>query len=166
MEGGSSNMIFVTLGTQDKTFERLLDKVEELINKGVIKEEVIVQAGHTKYKSEHMQIFDFIDMSQFNTFVENCDAMITHAGVGTIINGINHNKPVLAVARRVKYGEHENDHQVEITTKFMEVNYIIGCLEVEELEAKYPELTTFKVKPYQSNNEAFCRLIEKLIMKD
>ena len=48
-------MILVTLGTQDKSFERLL-KIDELIDKQVIKEEVIVQAGHTKYESNNMEI--------------------------------------------------------------------------------------------------------------
>ena len=43
-------MIFVSLGTQDKSFKRLLDAIEKQIDKGNIKEEVIVQAGYTKYK--------------------------------------------------------------------------------------------------------------------
>ncbi|NBK98634.1 MAG: exopolysaccharide biosynthesis protein [Erysipelotrichia bacterium] len=156
-------MIFVTLGTQDKTFERLLKKLDEMIEKGILKDEIIVQAGSTKYQSKHMQIFDFIDMDTFNHYIEDCDFMITHAGVGTIINGINHGKKVLAVARREKYGEHENDHQVEITTKFNDLGYIVGCTEVDEIEEKFPLLDGLKVKPYASNNQNFCRLIEKLI---
>ena len=49
-------MILITLGTQDKAFTRVLEKVDELIEKKIIKEEVIVQAGHTKYKSKNMKI--------------------------------------------------------------------------------------------------------------
>lgn len=156
-------MIFVTLGTQDKTFERLLIKLDEMIDKGIIKDKLIVQAGSTKYTSKHMQILDYIDMNQFNSYIEECDYMITHAGVGTIINGINHGKKVIAVARREKYGEHENDHQVEITTKFMKMGYIIGCIDVDELEDKYTLLDSLVVKPYQSNNLEFCNLMVKLI---
>ena len=51
-------MILVTLGTQDKQFKRLLDAVEEQINLKNIKDKVIVQAGHTKYESKNMEIFD------------------------------------------------------------------------------------------------------------
>lgn len=156
-------MVFVSLGTQDKSFVRLLIKIDDLIEKGIIQDEVIVQAGCTKYESKYMQIFDFIPMERFNEYIERCDYMITHAGVGTIINGINHNKKVVAVARRVKYGEHENDHQVEITTKFSNTGHIIGCLEVEELEEKLLLLDTFEVKPYESNNHNFCEIIKKLI---
>lgn len=159
-------MVFVTLGTQDKTFERLLIKLDEMIDKGIINDDLIVQAGSTKYNSKNMQILDFIDMNQFNSYIEECDYMVTHAGVGTIINGINHGKKVIAVARREKYGEHENDHQVEITTKFTKMGYIIGCVDVNELEEKYSMLDDLVVKPYQSNNFKFCEIIEELIEKN
>ena len=52
-------MIFVTLGTQDKKFPRLLQALDKAIEKGEIEEKVIVQAGNTKYESENMDIFDF-----------------------------------------------------------------------------------------------------------
>ena len=93
-------MIFVTLGTQDKTFKRLLIKIDELIDKGIIQGEVIVQAGKTSYQSNHMMLFTFCSQEQLNQYVEECDYMITHAGVGSIINGINHQKKVIAVARK------------------------------------------------------------------
>lgn len=158
-------MIFVTLGTQDKTFERLLIKLDEMIDKGIINNNLIVQAGSTKYNSKNMKILDYIDMNQFNTYIKDCDYMITHAGVGTIINGINHGKKIIAVARRAKYGEHENDHQVEITIKFSNMGYIVGCLDVDELEDKYTLLDDLVVKPYQSNNDSFVSLIKALIEK-
>ena len=47
-------MILVTLGTQDKGFERLLKQVDEEIKKGNIREKVVVQAGYTKYESPNM----------------------------------------------------------------------------------------------------------------
>ena len=49
-------MILITLGTQDKEFTRLLDLVQEQINKGNIKDKVVVQGGHTKYQSDDMEI--------------------------------------------------------------------------------------------------------------
>lgn len=156
-------LIFVTLGTQDKSFHRLLEKLDKMIDSGIIQDEVIVQAGSTVYKSDHMKIFDYIDMAEFNAFIERCDLLITHAGVGTIINGINHHKKILAVARREKYGEHENEHQVEITMKFAKLGYIIGCIDVDEIDVKFPKLDFFETHPYVSNNQAFCQLIKSLI---
>lgn len=156
-------MIFVTLGTQDKLFDRLLVKLDELIDKGVITSDIVVQAGSTKYSSKNMNVLGFIDMNQFNDYVENCEYMITHAGVGSIMNGINHGKKVVAVARRVQYGEHENDHQVEITEKFEQMGYIIGCINVVDLEEKLGLLDDFEVKQYKSNTIDFCNRLEELI---
>jgi UDP-N-acetylglucosamine transferase subunit ALG13 len=156
-------MIFVTLGTQDKPFERVLVKLDELIDKGVITSDIVVQAGSTRYSSKNMEVLGFIDMNQFNDYVENCEYMITHAGVGTIMNGINHGKKVVAVARRAQYGEHENDHQVEITEKFEKLGYIVGCINVDDLEEKIGLLDDFEVKQYKSNNIDFCNRLEELI---
>ena len=57
-------MILVMLGTQNNSFHRLLEEIDKLINDGQIKEEVVVQAGYTKYESANMKIFDFISSEE------------------------------------------------------------------------------------------------------
>ena len=52
-------MILVLLGTQNNSFHRLLEEIDKLIKNKVIDEEVVVQAGYTKYESNNMKIFDF-----------------------------------------------------------------------------------------------------------
>lgn len=156
-------MIFIVLGTQDKSFDRLLKKVDEMIEKKVIQDEVIVQAGKTVYHSAKMKIFDYVEQNQFNEYVDKATYIISHGGVGTIMSGINHGKPVLAVARLSKYSEHENDHQVEIVEQFAESGLIIGCTNIDEFEKKFSELKNFKAKPFVSNNLEFCKLIETFI---
>ena len=86
-------MILVTLGTQDKKFTRLLDSIQKLIDKKIIKEKVIVQAGCTSdYKSKQMEIFDLIPMDEFDKLISECDILITHGGVGSIITGLKNDK--------------------------------------------------------------------------
>ena len=99
-------MILVLLGTQDNSFHRLLEKIEELIEKEIIKDEVIVQAGHTKYQTDKMKIFDLISIQQLNNYEEKADLIITHGGVGSIISSIKKNKKVIAVPRKHQYKEH------------------------------------------------------------
>ena len=88
-------MILVTLGTQDKDFSRLLKAIDKLIDKKVIKEKVIVQAGYTKYKSKNMQIFDLIDQEELENLTDKCSLLITHGGVGSILMGIKKNKKII-----------------------------------------------------------------------
>ena len=107
-------MIFVTLGTQDKGFDRLLKQIDKEIEKGTIKEKVVVQAGHTKYESKNMEIFDLVSTDEFEEYMDKASIVITHGGVGSILAGIKRGKVVIAAARLAKYKEHNNDHQKQI----------------------------------------------------
>ena len=53
-------MIFVTVGTQDKQFLRLLQAVDKAIEDGFINEEVIVQAGCNDYESKNMKLIKML----------------------------------------------------------------------------------------------------------
>ena len=85
-------MIFVALGTQDKSFTRLLETIERQIEMGNIKDKVIVQAGYTKFISDKMEIFDYISMSEFEKNIDKCDLFITHGGVGNILTALQKGK--------------------------------------------------------------------------
>ena len=88
-------MIFVTLGTQDKPFKRLLDAIQKQIDNGNIKEKVIVQAGYTKFYSNDMEIYDLINMDDFDKLIKDCNILITHGGVGNILIDIRIVKKLL-----------------------------------------------------------------------
>lgn len=156
-------MILVTLGTQDKPFTRLLDAVLREIEKGNIKDEVIVQAGCTKYETDKMKIFDLIPMEEFDTLMKKCDLLITHGGVGSIITGLKCNKRVIAVPRLAKYGEHVNDHQKQIIEKFSDNGNIIGIENLDDLGEALEKVKKFKPKKYKSNTSNMISLVEKLI---
>ncbi len=156
-------MILVTLGTQDKPFTRLLDAVLREIEKGNIKDEVIVQAGCTKYETDKMKIFDLIPMEEFDTLMKKCDLLITHGGVGSIITGLKCNKKVIAVPRLAKYGEHVNDHQKQIIEKFSDNGNIIGIENLDDLGEALKKVKKFKPKKYKSNTNNMISLIEKII---
>ena len=127
-------MILVMLGTQNNSFHRLLEKIEELIKDNIIKDEVVVQAGYTKFKSDYMQIFDMIPREELEEYQKQADLIITHGGVGSIITSLKLGKKVIAVPRLHEHGEHVNNHQIEIVELFDKKGYIIGCIDVEKLE--------------------------------
>lgn len=156
-------MILITLGTQDKSFKRLLDSIEKEIKKGTIKEEVIVQAGHTKFKSKNMKIFDFFKPEELDEYINNCNLLITHAGVGSILKALKKNKKIIVAARLKKYKEHTNDHQLQILNEFAKKNYIIPLYDLEKLEEALLKVKSFKPNKYKSNTNEFIVLIEKEI---
>ena len=152
-------MIFVALGTQDKSFERLLKIIDKNIENKVINEEVIVQAGYTKYKSDNMQIFDYVIIDDFNKYINECSLFITHGGVGNILSALKLNKKIIAVPRLAKYKEHTNDHQLQIVNNFYEKGYILRLLETDDFKDVYEKVKDFEPKKWVSNNEM---LISKL----
>lgn len=158
-------MILVTLGTQDKTFVRLLEKINRLIDQGLIKDKVIVQAGFTKYNSDNMEIFDLIPQDEFNSLMAQADLIITHGGVGNIISALEKNKKVIAVPRLSKYGEHINDHQTQIIAKFNDLGYIIGLQNVDELDKAIKEVKKFKPQKFVHDNSKMLNLVSQLIDK-
>lgn len=159
-------MIFVTLGTQDKSFRRLLVEIDRLIEKGIIKDRVVVQAGDTEYKSKYMEIFDLLPMDEFESYMKKADLVITHGGIGSILTALNYEKKVIAVPRLAKYKEHTNDHQLQIVEDFSARKYIMGALSVDELEKIFSKVEKFKPQKYKSNNETFVSLIQDYIEKD
>lgn len=155
-------MILVTLGTQDKSFVRLLEAIDNEIDKGNIKDKVIVQAGMTKYESKNMQIFDLIPMEEFDRLMSECDLLITHGGVGCILTALKQGKTIIAIPRLAKYHEHTNDHQLQIITRFSDEGYIIGS-DTDNLDKALKKAKTFKPKPYQSNTTNLIKIVSNYI---
>lgn len=156
-------MIFVTLGTQDKSFSRLLDAIEKQIKNDNIKEKVIVQAGHTDYISDNMEILKIIPMDEFDKYIKECDLLITHAGVGSIMTGLNNNKKVIAAARLKEYNEHTNNHQIQIAEEFSKEGYILYLDNFDKLDEILENVKKFKPRKFKSNNEKFVNIIENFI---
>lgn len=156
-------MIFVTVGTQDVPFDRLITSVEKQIKKGIIKEEVIVQSGCSKHKSNLMKIINYMDTDEFKKTIKKANIVITHGGVGTIIDSLNSNKIVIACPRLAKYKEHTNDHQLQIIKKFSNDGYIIPLKDPNKLAQALEEAKIFRPKKYKSNTKNMINLIENYI---
>ena len=158
-------MILVMLGTQNNSFHRLLEKIEKLLDEGKIKEEVIIQAGYTKYQpqNEKMKILDFVPKEELEKLQEKASFIITHGGVGSIITSLEKGKKVIAVPRLHEYGEHVNNHQKEIVEKFNKNGNIIGIKSVEELEQALEKIEKFEPKPYTEDNTKMLKIIEDFI---
>lgn len=156
-------MIFVTLGTQDKGFARLLHAIQKQIDNGNIKDRVVVQAGYTKFESNDMEIFDYIPKDEFEDLMGTCDLLITHGGVGSIMNGLYAGKKVIAAARLKEYGEHTNNHQIQIIEKLDEAGYLIALNDFERLDEALEKVKDMKVKKYKRNVNKIINYLEEYI---
>lgn len=159
-------LILITLGTQDKKFYRLLEAVQKQIDNKIIKDKVVVQAGcSSDFQTKDMEIFDLIPMDDFDKLINECDILITHGGVGSIITGLKNNKKVIAAARLEKYGEHTNDHQLQIIDNFSESGYILKLDDFDKLGELLKNIDKFRPKQYKSNTSKFIKTIKNEINK-
>ncbi len=159
-------MIFVVLGTQKFPCNRLLEKMDELVSLGIINEHVLAQRGNSDYTPKHYEYVDFVDKKQFEEWIEACDVLVTHSGVGTILSGKNHGKPVIVFPRLEKYGEHVDDHQLDIARAFSKKNLVFMCGEQDDLGAMIAEAKGHSFHEYESQRTKMIQLIEDFIKEE
>lgn len=197
-------MIFVSLGTQDKPFNRIIDYVlklkEEIIDLKDV--EIIFQIGQTKLSEEEknkivklnekdvknekngkkeqkeiniknteekksITVFTMVKPEQMKEYIIDSSFVITHAGVGTIMECVEHNKEIIVLPRKEEYAEHVNNHQEEIASE-MEKNGLLKKVDTyDKLKEVVIEIirnrNNKKENIYVSNNEKFNdKLIEYL----
>ena len=156
-------MIFITLGSQKFQFNRLLEQIDLLIEKGVIKEDVLAQTGASDYKPKHFKYKDFMTQEEFRENMSKSNFVITHAGTGAIITALKFDKKVIAIPRLVRFGEHVDDHQIQLIDEFKELNFIEPVYEIEELENAIKSIGKKTYNKYVSNTETIINDIKEYI---
>jgi UDP-N-acetylglucosamine transferase subunit ALG13 len=154
-------MIFVTVGNHPASFNRLLQKVDELAEQGIIKE-VFAQTGFSDYLPIHYKHTPFIGYYEFDELIKQCRFIITHGGAGCIGNALLNHKPTIVVPRYKKFGEHTNDHQLEITRELEKADKIIAVYEIDKLGEAIEKAESFKVEIH-SDLTAINNLIQEHI---
>ena len=149
-------MIFVTVGTQDKPFNRLLEAVDKLN----INEKIVIQKGIStcQIDKKNIEIYDYISSDKFINFMKEARVVITHAGVASIITGLKLHKKMIVAARLEKYKEHVNDHQLQILDTFSKEGYILRLDNFEELDKLIEK--DFEPKEFISNRDNFVKSLD------
>lgn len=156
-------MILVVLGTHELPFYRLLSEVDRLKREHIIKEDIIVQHGHTNYKSDQLILKQFVSYKEMDLLYEQARLIITHAGTGSIIMGLKKEKPVIAAARLKKYSEHNDDHQLQIVSAMVNQGHILNWEDGTLLENVIEQAEVFQPRQFQSGKEQIYQLIEDFI---
>ena len=156
-------MVLVMLGTQNNSFHRLLEEVQKCIDNNIINEEVIVQAGATKFQSKDMKFFKLMPVEELNKYIQQANYIITHGGVGSIVTSLKMGKKIIAVPRLHKYGEHVNDHQRQIIETFDGQGFIMGVQNIEDLGNTIKKIPDFNPAVFTSNTQNIINIIDEFI---
>lgn len=139
-------MIFVSVGTHNEQFNRLLKEIDMLVEKNEVKGKVIAQIGYSDYKPKNYRYFRFTSWKNIINFNKKSDIVVTHGGAGNLILASHFNKTIVAVPRMKRYREHLNDHQVQLVKTLEKQGRVIAVYDMNDLGQAIKMAKKFKLE--------------------
>ena len=162
-------MIFVTVGTHEQQFNRLVEYVDRLKEEKIIDEDVIIQTGFSTYEPKNCNFKKLIPYNEVVENIKKARIVITHGGPASFILPLQYDKVPIVVPRKLDFEEHVNNHQVDFVQLVSKrMNNIIPVYDIDNLKDKilnYDEEIKKMNNEIKSNNEEFNEKLEKEIRK-
>ena len=160
-------MIFVTVGTHEQPFNRLIEKMDELVESGKIKEKVVVQYGFSTYEAKHCEMHKMMSFDEMQQTFKDARIVITHGGPSSFVEALQYGKVPIVVPRQLEFNEHVNNHQVDFAKLIAErMNNIIPVYNIDDLAAtiaNYDSIIKTKNSGESNNNSKFNENLEKIV---
>lgn len=160
-------MIFVTVGTHEQPFNRLVQKMDELKRDGVIAEDVFIQTGYSTYEPKCCQWSRLLPYLKMIEKVAAARIVITHGGPSSFIMPLQTGKIPIVVPRQKQFDEHVNDHQVEFCRVVAQrMGTILVVEDMEKLQntiLSYDSIVHEMPSSMKSNNSLFNQKIEEIV---
>lgn len=160
-------MIFVTVGTHEQQFDRLIQFVDDMKRDGEIEDEVIIQTGYSTYEPKYCTWQKMFPYSQMKENIAKARIVITHGGPSSFIMPLEIGKTPIVVPRQKKYDEHVNDHQLEFCSAVEQRDgTILVAEEMEQLRdmiLNYESVAAAVNQGKQSNNARFNEQFELIV---
>ena len=160
-------MIFVTVGTHEQPFDRLVSYVDALVESGRIKEEVVIQIGFSNYEPTHCRWSKLLPHKDVKSLVQDARIVITHGGPASFMRPLLEGKVPIVVPRQAKFDEHVNDHQVhfcqEVARRQKNIILVEDLTKLAEAIEHYDETVRDMQTGTKSNNEQFNNRFREIV---
>lgn len=128
-------MIFVTVGTNEARFERLVEAAGR-IPPG---EELVIQTGHCLTAPARARCVDFLPFEGMADHARRARVVVSHAGVGSIMLALMAGRRPVVVPRRADLGEAVDDHQLPLARRMDAAGLVRLVEDAEDLPAAVAE---------------------------
>lgn len=138
-------MIFVTVGSQ-MPFERMIDIVDQWAgNNPDVK--VVAQVGNSEKQYHNLESHKLLTPSEFDSYVEKCGLMVSHAGMGSILTSREYGKSIVTMPRLSRFKETRNDHQVDTANRLRDLDIVRTFESLEQLSSAINEIKSNILAP-------------------
>lgn len=133
-------MILVTVGT-DLPFDRLVQTVDTWAGENG-RQDIMAQIGETDWRPKHIRWHKFFEPTEYRTHFSNARAVVSHAGMGTILSALQFGKPILIMPRLAALQEHRNEHQMATARHFAAAGKVAVAFDEAALRRALNDLDT------------------------
>ena len=160
-------MIFVTVGTHEQQFDRLIEYMDARKADGSIDEEVVIQTGYSTFEPKHCRWQKLFPYPEMVSLVAQARIVITHGGPSSFIMPLQVGKTPIVVPRQEKYGEHVNDHQLnfalEVEKRQKNILVVENIADLADTITNYHTLISKISTDIPSNNDIFIARFRTLV---
>ena len=125
-EAGPGSGTFVTVGSHDQPFARLMGLVQDAAQAGNLPRPIIVQGGTDAHMptwaDEH---HPFVSPDTFRSLMASAAVVITHGGAGAMATALHLGRKPIVVPRRKRWSEHVDDHQLDLADKLESLRLVV-----------------------------------------
>lgn len=160
-------MIFITVGTHEQPFNRLIEVVDKMKAEKFFDDDVIMQIGYSTYEPKFCSWNKLYPYDKMLELIKSARIVITHGGPSSFIMPLQIGKIPIVFPRQKQYGEHVNNHQLEFCREIEKrLGNIILVENDEQLRSaivNYDSCVFSKTNGIISNNRKFVKNFEKEI---
>jgi UDP-N-acetylglucosamine transferase subunit ALG13 len=121
-------VIFVTVGTNEAGFDRLLQAVERLPRR-----DLVVQCGHGRHRPQNARCVEFMPFAALVEHIRDAQGVITHAGAGSVMVALGQGRTPIVVPRLHRFGEAVDDHQLDFARRLAAKGLVVLVEDPERL---------------------------------
>ncbi|MCR4690788.1 MAG: multidrug MFS transporter [Lachnospiraceae bacterium] len=160
-------MIFVTVGTHEQQFDRLVEYMDKLALDEEINEEIIIQTGYSEYEPENCAFKKMYSATEMKELVKKARIVITHGGPSSFMSVLSEGKVPIVVPRMEKYKEHVNDHQLRfcktVKERYNSIILVDDITKLKNIILLYDEHTKNLSNTTTNHNELFCKRFSEVV---
>jgi len=124
------------VGTHEQPFNRLVQVVDTLETD----EQRIIQYGYSSYTPASSKGYDFLPFDDVKRYIQDADIVITHSGTGSVMLALSLGKLPIVAPRYKKYGEHIDNHQLQLVQGLEEDGMIVPYYDGDDLRERIVEV--------------------------